>query len=122
MNQAPSRRAFLRQASAGGLLGLGNAVGAAGDKPNVLFVVSDDLDCRIRCFGDNIAITPNIDRLAKRGMRFDRAYCQYPLCNPTRSSVLSGKYPTSTGVLDNNTWLVLNEGQQTMPDYFKSNG
>lgn len=98
------------------------ATAQAKTQPNVLFLISDDLDCRIGCYGDPVAKTPSIDRLAARGVRFDRAYCQYPLCNPTRSSVLSGRYPTSTGVLDNNTFLVLGEGQQRMPDCFAGNG
>lgn len=91
-------------------------------RPNVLFIIVDDLDCRIGSYGDPVARTPNIDRLAGRGVRFERAYCQYPLCNPTRSSVLSGRYPTSTGVLDNNTWLVLEQEQQILPRYFERNG
>jgi uncharacterized sulfatase len=85
-------------------------------------IVVDDLDCRIGCYGDPVAITPNIDRIARRGVRFQHAYCQYPLCNPTRSSVFSGRYPTSTGVLDNNTLLVLEEGQYTMPEHFERIG
>jgi uncharacterized sulfatase len=69
-----------------------------------------------------VAITPGIDRLARRGVRFERAYCQFPLCNPTRSSVLSGRYPTSTGVLDNNTYLVLGQSEYSMPEYFSLHG
>src|SRR5687768_11273378 len=111
-----SRRDFLAQMAAM------PARAAVGSRPNVLFVVSDDLDCRIRCYGDPVAITPNIDRMAGRGVRFERAYCQYPLCNPTRSSVLSGMYPVTTGVLDNNTYLTLDEGQKTMPEYFEQQG
>lgn len=111
-----SRRNFLTQ------FALAPALAAADSRPNVLFVVSDDLDCRIGCYGDPVAITPNIDRLAARGVRFDRAYCQYPLCNPTRSSVLSGMYPVTTGVLDNNTWLMLEGAQKTLPDYFEQHG
>ena len=114
-----SRRDFLGSVAAAPALA-GGAVAQA--RPNVLFLISDDLDCRIGCYGDPVAITPSIDRLAARGVRFDRAYCQYPLCNPTRSSVLSGRYPTSTGVLDNNTWLILEEGQQTLPRFFEQNG
>ena len=95
---------------------------AAPPKPNVLFIISDDLNCRIGCYGDPVARTPNIDRLAARGVRFDRAYCQYPLCNATRSSVLSGRYPTTTGVLDNDTWLLLDENQSTLPDFFAAQG
>ena len=91
-------------------------------RPNVLFIVVDDLDCRIGCFGDPVAKTPHLDRVAARGVRFDRAYCQFPLCNPTRSSVLSGRYPTSTGVLDNNTFLVLGQGHAILPAYFERHG
>jgi arylsulfatase A-like enzyme len=88
----------------------------------VLFLISDDLNCRIGCYGDSIAKTPNLDRLAKMGVRFDRAYCQQPLCNPTRTSVLTGQYPTSTRVFDNLTYLVLEDGQQILPRYFQSQG
>ena len=111
-----SRRAFLAQAA------MAPAWAGAGTRPNVLFIVVDDLDCRIACYGDPIAKTPAMDRLAGQGVRFQRAYCQFPLCNPTRSSVLSGRYPTTTGVLDNNTYLVLDRNQDTMPRYFERHG
>ena len=91
---------------------------AAPERPNVLFVIVDDLNCRIACYGDPVAKTPNLDRLAARGVLFDRAYCNFPLCNPTRSSVLSGQYPTTTGVLDNKTWLVPPDGHPTLPQHF----
>jgi arylsulfatase A-like enzyme len=88
----------------------------------VLFVVSDDLNCRVGCYGDPLAKTPNIDRLASMGVRFERAYCQFPLCNPTRCSVLSGRYPTTTGVLDNNTLLLLGSGVETLQSCFERHG
>lgn len=100
----------------------GAVMAEPGTRPNVLFVISDDLDCRIGCYGDPVAKTPNLDRLAAMGVRFDRAYCQYPLCNATRSSVLSGRYPTSTGVLDNNTWLMLQKDGPTLPQFFEEQG
>ncbi len=79
--------------------------------PNVLFIVSDDLNTLVGAYGDPLAKTPNLDRLAARGVLFERAYCQYPLCGPSRNSFLTGLYPNSTGIYGNSRIF-----RQTIPD------
>jgi iduronate 2-sulfatase len=69
-------------------------------RPNVLLVLADDLSFRIGLYGEGPR-TPNLERLARRGRRFDRAYCQYPLCSPSRTSLLTGWRPEKTQVWGN---------------------
>src|SRR5262245_13137128 len=74
----------------------------AGAKLNVLLVISDDLRDSVGCYGNAQAKTPNVDKLAQRGVRFEHAYVQYPVCNPSRTSFLTGLRCEQTKVVQNN--------------------
>ena len=67
---------------------LASAADATAAKPNVLFIVADDYCAELGAFGNPIIKTPNLDKLAARGVKFERAYCQYPLCGPSRASFI----------------------------------
>lgn len=91
-------------------------------RPNVLFIAVDDLRPELGCYGSQ-AKTPNIDALAKRGVVFTRAYCQQPVCGPTRASLLTGLRPASTGVSDNaGDFRKKNPNVVTLPQQFKNQG
>jgi iduronate 2-sulfatase len=92
-------------------------------KLNVLFIAVDDLRPQTGCYGDPIAKTPSIDRLASHGVVFTRAYCQQAVCSPSRTSLLTGRRPDTTRIYDLQTHFRKNlPDVVTLPQYFKQHG
>ncbi|WP_282636559.1 sulfatase [Sphingobacterium thalpophilum] len=92
-------------------------------KYNVLFLIADDLRTDMGIYGHPLAHTPQLDGLAAKGVWFEHAYCQYPLCNPSRSSLLTGKRPTTSGLYGNREWFNASFPDWiSLPKYFKQNG
>ena len=96
---------------------------AAESRPNVLLIVCDDLNTHVSTSGYPHIRTPAFDTLAAVGMTFSRAYCQYPVCGPSRASFLHGLYPQSTGILDNYSDIrKMRPRSVSMPQRFKESG
>lgn len=95
----------------------------AAERLNVLFLIADDLNCDLGCYGHRMVQSPHIDRLAAQGLRFERAYCQYPLCGPSRASFMCGLYPDQT-LIRGNAIRVRERlpGVLTMAQMFRNHG
>ena len=124
-----NRRNFLKHCGTAAALGviLESPIFAGTPKPparrNVLYITVDDLRPALGCYGDKTALTPNIDKLASKGVVFQSAYVQCAICNPSRTSLLTGCRPDTTGVWDLKAYFrdALPD-VVTLPQYFKNNG
>lgn len=121
----PVKRTFCLLGLAPLILSAGylSAAPAGDTKPNVLFLICDDLNCDLGSYGHPLVQSPNIDRLAERGVRFTRAYCQYPLCGPSRASFMTGLYPDQTLIRRNAIYIREHvPNVRTLAQMFRSEG
>ncbi len=90
---------------------------------NVLFIAIDDIKPLLGCYGNTTVVSPNIDKLAKEGILFRKAYCQWPVCGPTRASLLTGQTPDGSGIRNLSSQLrEVNPDVITLPQYFRQHG
>ena len=103
---------------------ISNSIGFSNlPKKNILFIAIDDLRPELGCYGSKIVKSPNIDRLAKEGRQFDRAYCQQSICSPSRASLMTGARPDGIGIIENRAYFrELNPDIITLPQHFIKNG
>lgn len=93
------------------------------ERPNILFIAIDDLRPELGCYGSDVAITPNLDKLAGDGLLFKRAYCQQAICSPSRASLMTGARPDTIGVVENYAYFRdLNPDIVTLSQHFIANG
>ena len=129
-DSALTRRGFLGRATGAAIAAslprslFGKPAAKGGRPPNVLFFMADDMRVELGCYGSRFgARTPNLDALAAAGVRFDRNYCQYPLCNPSRTSLLTNRHPTTTMVWGNRTdFRPAHPDWVSLPQLFRKNG
>ncbi len=122
-----NRRQFLETsiaATAAAAAGCSQTEQASANRPNVISISVDDMNDWVGCLKGYPGVhTPNIDALAKRGVLFNDAHCTSPICNPSRTSIMTGKRPSTTGIYNNNQyWKPVLPDTVTMPMFFKQNG
>src|SRR5688572_30234887 len=100
----------------------GNVAYAAADKPNILWLTSEDHGPEMGCYGDANARTPNIDALAAKGMLFKRAWSNHPVCAPARTAIISGMYATSTGGVHMRSMVPMPAGTKMYPKFLREAG
>jgi len=130
-NSCHSRRDFLKTAGLyiSGLALTGCRTGsriaqteASGEKPNILWITCEDTSPRLGCYGDELAITPNLDKLAGEGIRYTKAFATAPVCAPSRSCLITGVYATSLGTQHLRSEVKLPEKIKCFPEYLRAAG
>ena len=101
-------------------LALRSAEPASANRPDIVWIVGEDMGPELGCYGDRNAITPNIDRLAREGVRFTRAFTHAPVCAPSRSGLITGMYPTTIGTQHMRSELL--KAPRTFSSYMRDAG
>ncbi|MEN8716878.1 MAG: sulfatase-like hydrolase/transferase, partial [Verrucomicrobiales bacterium] len=91
----------------------------AADLPNILWVSSEDNGPQLGCYGDEYAVTPNLDSFAKRSLRYTRASSNAPVCAPARTTIISGVFPPATGAEHMRSFLPLPDSMKLFPAYLR---
>jgi uncharacterized sulfatase len=94
----------------------------AADRPNILWLTSEDHGPEMGCYGDPLARTPNVDALAAKGMRFNRAWSNHPVCAPARTAIISGLHATSSGGVHMRSMVPMPKGAKMYPEYLREAG
>jgi arylsulfatase A-like enzyme len=115
-----SRRAFLESGAV--VLTSPFVLPAQGSKPNILWLTAEDMGPNLRACGDEYSITPNLDRLAKRGCLYNNAWSNAPVCAPARTTIISGVYPTATGSEHMRSMTRMPPGWKMFPGYLRDAG
>src|SRR4051812_30841706 len=95
---------------------------AAASRPNILWIIADDLGTELGCYGTPLMRTPNLDRLAAEGARYTRCFTTAPVCSPSRSAIMTAMYQTTINAHDHRSLTKLPEGVKTITDLFRQAG
>src|SRR3954464_12402923 len=96
--------------------------GASADLPNILWITCEDIGPHLGCYGDDYSITPNLDALAAKGMRYTNASSNAPVCAPARTTIIAGLYPPSTGAEHMRSMVPMPAGKLMFPQYVREAG
>src|SRR6476659_276407 len=99
-----SRRGFMSGAAGVGALSAAQIKAQSSSRPNILYIIQEDIGPNHACDGEPLVQTPNVDRLASQGVRFSNAYCTGPVCSASRSALMTGRYQTNIGAHQHRTW------------------
>ncbi|MCL6545236.1 MAG: sulfatase-like hydrolase/transferase, partial [Bryobacteraceae bacterium] len=111
-----------RRSFAAAIGGAAFSFGAQAPRPNILWITCEDIGPQLGCYGDRYADTPNLDKLASRGVRYDYAWSNAPVCAPARTAIISGVYPNSTGSEHMRSMIPMPRGMRMYPQYLRDAG